>query len=307
MPEHHEKSVCAVVVTYRPDCARLEQLLSVLTRSVGAVVVADNGSPSLDDRYLVKRFPSLIFKKLDVNEGIAVAQNVGIVLAKSLGASHVLFLDQDSVPEEGMVSRLYAALQKLENGGCRAACVGPRVRFPGSRDLSRFVRLGWFGGRQDRCRDAAGTVECDVLISSGTLVPLRVLDDVGVMEERLFIDQVDTEWCLRARSKGYRIFGVCGAVLEHSLGEHAYRVWIGRWRRLPRHKPFRYYYIFRNTVLLFRRSYVPPKWTLYHLRWLLALFLAYGIFARPRSGELGMMLRGIAHGVRGITGKFEPR
>ena len=77
---------------------------------------------------------SLIGKKLDVNEGIAVAQNVGIAVAKSLGASHVLFLDQDSVPEDGMVSCLYAALQKLENGGCRVACVGPRVRFPGSRE-----------------------------------------------------------------------------------------------------------------------------------------------------------------------------
>lgn len=307
MPERFEKPICAVVVTYRPDPVRLEQLLHVLTRAVGTVVVVDNGSPSLDDRRLVRQFPSLIFKKLVANQGIAVAQNVGISVAKARDASHVLFLDQDSVPEDGMVSRLYGALQKLQQDGCKVACVGPRVRFPGSHDLSRFVRLGWIGGRRDHCFDESGTVECDVLISSGSLVPLYVLDDVGTMEERLFIDQVDTEWCLRAQSRGYRIFGVCGAVLEHSLGEHAYRVWIGRWRRLPRHKPFRYYYIFRNTVLLFRRSYVPPKWTLYHLRWLLALFIAYGVFARPREGELRMMLRGIADGVRGITGKLEPR
>ena len=37
------------------------------------------------------------------------------------------------------------------------------------------------------------------------------------------------------------------------------------------------------------------------------LIFAYGIFGSPRSGELGMMLRGIAHGVRGITGKLDPR
>ena len=61
------------------------------------------------------------------------------------------------------------------------------------------------------------------------------------MEEALFIDQVDTEWCLRARSMGYRVFGACGAILEHRLGEAYYRIWFGRWRQLPRHKPFRYY------------------------------------------------------------------
>jgi rhamnosyltransferase len=125
------------------------------------------------------------------------------------------------------------------------------------------------------------------------------------MEESLFIDQVDTEWCLRARSKGYRIFGVCGAVLEHRLGETAQRVWTGRWRRLPRHKPFRYYYIFRNTILLCRRPYVPGRWVLFNLRWLVVLFITYGLLTRVRTGELGMMVKGAVDGVRGVTGKLK--
>jgi len=80
---------------------------------------------------------------------------------------------------------------------------------------------------------------------------------------------------------------------------------MGRWRRLPRHKPLRYYYIFRNTLLLSGRSYVSVRWILSQVKWLTALFLAYGLFAWPRTGELPMMVKGIVHGIRGVTGKLE--
>jgi hypothetical protein len=35
------------------------------------------------------------------------------------------------------------------------------------------------------------------------------------------------------------------------------------------------------------------------------LFLRYGIFIRKRSGELGMMLKGMMDGMRRVTGKLE--
>jgi hypothetical protein len=41
------------------------------------------------------------------------------------------------------------------------------------------------------------------------------------------------------------------------------------------------------------------------VKWLTALFLAYGLFAWPRTGELPMMVKGIVHGIRGVTGKLE--
>jgi rhamnosyltransferase len=148
-------------------------------------------------------------------------------------------------------------------------------------------------------------IECDVLVASGMLIPLRVIETIGDMEEGLFIDQVDTEWCLRARSKGYSVFGACGAILEHRLGETAPRVWTGRWRRLPRHKPFRYYYIFRNTIMVSRRPYVSAKWVLFNLRCLAVLFVAYGLFPTRRMGELPMMIKGAVHGIRGVTGKLD--
>lgn len=253
--------VCAVVVAYHPDELRFALLLHRLETEVQRIVVVDNTGH---------------------NRGLAAAQNRGIALARAAGATHVLLLDQDSVPLPGMTARLLRGLEALQARGVKVACVGPRLRCYGSLT---------------RARD-----ECDALIASGSLLPMAVLDEVGGMEEALFIDQVDTEWCLRARRRGYRAFGVRDAVLDHRPGESLRWIWLGRWRRLIRHPPFRYYTIFRNTLVLCRRDYALPRFVLFQLCWLATLFVAFGLFG-GRTGSLPMMLRGIAHGLAGRTGE----
>jgi rhamnosyltransferase len=298
--------ICAVVVTFQPNVQRLERVLGALREAVKDIVVIDNGSEHVDWDLLAPAHPSLRIRKLETNRGIAAAQNEGIAIARSLGASSVLFLDQDSIPHHGMVASLRDCLARLSRGGGKIACVGPRSRAAGGEILSRFERLGWLFRRSVPCADESAAVECDYLISSGTLVPIPVIDDVGGMEAGLFIDAVDIEWCLRARSHGYRIYGDCGAFIDHQLGDSiGYRIWLGRWRTLRRHTAVRYYYMFRNSIRLFRRRYVPLTWISSEIPRLFVLFLAFGVFAGPRSGALGMMLKGVKDGFRGISGKFE--
>ena len=63
-----------------------------------------------------------------------------------------------------------------------------------------------------------------------------------------FIDFVDFEYCLRARSRGYQIAVVNGCKLEHEIGK-ARKVQIPGFHGLwPDHAPWREYYISRNMV-----------------------------------------------------------
>ena len=39
------------------------------------------------------------------------------------------------------------------------------------------------------------------------------------MKESYFIDNVDLEWCFRAKSLGFDLVGTDGAVLYHAIGE----------------------------------------------------------------------------------------
>ncbi|EQD74077.1 hypothetical protein B1B_02878, partial [mine drainage metagenome] len=45
------------------------------------------------------------------------------------------------------------------------------------------------------------------------------------MREDFFIDNVDIEWSHRARAAGFSLFGVGAAVMFHSMGDQALRVW----------------------------------------------------------------------------------
>jgi rhamnosyltransferase len=300
-------NVCAVVVTYQAEQVRLERLLEMLGGTVRHVVVVDNGSPALDKAQLVSSYPRLFLKTLPCNQGIAAAQNEGIRLAARMGVAYVMFLDQDSRPRPDMLARLLSAYERLKSEGQPVACVGPELRLRGSEAPGLFPRPGTGGLRSVRCDEAAPFIECDYLIASGTLLALDVLREVGELEERLFIDHVDTEWCYRARAKGYRIFAVCGAILDHELGTGFHRIWIARWRRIARHRAFRYYYMFRNVLLLSRRPYVPLGWRARQWGWLCLLFVAFGVLSGPRSRELKMMLKGLRHGFHGIAGELMPR
>lgn len=287
--------VCAVIVTYRPDVAKVAQLLARLERCVAHAVVVDNGS-RLDAARLPCAGPVTV-ELLAANEGIAAAQNRGIGVAKRLGATHVLFLDQDSTPAEGMVAKLLSVAEALQAAGIRVAGVGPEIHGAPDGTVARFPQL-----RRGAPALPSGAIECLFLISSGTLVSMEAMDAVGALEEGLFIDLVDEEWCLRARSRGYRAFGIPGAVLNHELGEAPRAFWLGRRRRASRHQPIRYYYIFRNTIQVARRPYAPLRWKVARAVLLGKLFLAYGLLA-GRGSELKAMLLGLRHGVQGITGK----
>jgi rhamnosyltransferase len=299
MSSAHE--VAAVIVTYQPDAVRVGKMLEALKGEVSHAVIVDNASDELPEHRWRLQWPTLVLRRLAVNKGVGAAQNEGVAVAAALGATHVLLLDQDSAPSSGMVSNLLAATESLARRGLKAGCVGPQRRRPGSAESTGFTQLGWLGVRKLQCDDSSRPVQCDFVVASGSLVPLSAWHEVGGMEEELFIDLVDTEWCLRARSKGYGVYGAA-AVLEHTIGEAGRQIGVGRQARLPRHKPFRYYYIFRNSFLLARRPYVPLKFVLFQFRLLAATFFLVGVLG-GRWLELRMMARGMYDGLRGVTGR----
>lgn len=123
--------------------------------------------------------------------------------------------------------------------------------------------------------------------------------DVGRMDDSLFIDFVDTEWCIRARSRGYRVVGIPWVKMQHELGEEPIRA-LGR--SYPMHSPVRHYYLFRNAVALLKRSYVPWTWKSTELVKLPVRLVIYALFAPDARAHLTMALRGIRHGWVGRMG-----
>lgn len=288
--------VFAIVITYFPDSAELLKLLRALVPQVARTVLVDNtpGSNLVLDGIPLEF--GVIQLRQGANLGIAEALNVGIRYAVSQGCSHVLFSDQDSEPERGLVACLLRAEEDLLASSLGVAAVGPNVFNEVVGTSFRFQLRR--GGKRPLSRTAPIS-EVVSLITSGTLISAGALDRVGLMRPEFFIDFVDTEWCLRAASLGQRCYVVPSSVLRHRMGGPAFRVWLFGWRRIGKYGPPRLYYQFRNSAYLVRLSYVPLAFKLTQLSILATKLYAYCIFSNTRVASLRMMLTGWFDGMRG--------
>lgn len=298
MTEGVVNRVCAIVVTYRPDLSALTALLASAATQVGGVVVVDNSdadhAPQLSS--FVPRGVTLI--RLGRNAGLAHAQNVGANWAREHGYSHVLLLDQDSLPGDGMVAALLDALERLPGS---VAAVGPRFHDLREDRDAPFVHVGFPLNRKLWCERADQHITCDFLISSGSLMPLDVIDTVGPMDTSLFIDSVDLEWSFRARSRGYSLHGVCAATMHHHLGDARHRLPAGLGAVVV-HGPVRLYYMMRNRLRLYRMPHTPRVWVAQDLPRVLVKLLLFGVLIGPRLRNLRFMLRGLWDGLRNRAG-----
>ncbi len=284
--------VLAIVVTYNPELSRLTSLLDSLIGQVDATIVVDNGSKSdvgafLADRHLTaEHYVGLAF-----NQGIAAAHNCGIAFARERGFRYVILFDHDSVANPGMIGLLVQAAEARSARGELVAAIGPNL-------FDERLGRGTHFERARRAEPEDGLVRVDHVISSGCLIPIAALDRVGDMRSELFIDYVDTEWCLRAGARGLHCYGSVHAKMSHEFGEPMYVFG----HAFAAHTPMRHYYLFRNSIWLWRQKWVPIHWRCSAgLRTILRLGFSI-VFAKPHMAQWKMMWRGLRDGIHGRQG-----
>jgi GT2 family glycosyltransferase len=155
----------------------------------------------------------------DRNLGYAGGMNVGIRRAVELGAEAVLLLNNDVELESGAVAGLAAEIE-----GAGAVC--PLIVFAGDPGTvwyagARFdPRRGYNGRHRGLGQQASAfteVVETDRACGAAMLIPRAALDAVGLLDERLFAYQEDTDWSIRARQAGLPIRVVPAARARHKV------------------------------------------------------------------------------------------
>lgn len=296
----HAAHTTAVLVTYEPEMTVLQEALRLIQPQVAQVILVDNGSQGVDVKAVLSQpdFKNIHILALPQNFGIAFAQNRGIDAAQSAGAQFVLLMDQDSFPASDMVAALHAALIELP----QAAAVGPVYQSYHQDASATFTQqVGW-RRIQQVCGVGSPVVPADALIASGSLVPMAVFDMVGSMNEGLFIDYVDTEWCLRAKSMGRLCYAVWSAKMTHHLGDHVVHL-LGR--KTVVHSPLRRYYQYRNAILLYKMKHITWGWKLADAMRMTSRAAVYALTNTPRMQNIKMMAKGCWHGLLGKEGVFK--
>jgi rhamnosyltransferase len=289
--------VCAVMVCFYPNLEELSNNIKSIVGQVDKLFIVDNSEKPVNNNFLAEngQLRKIEWVSLKENLGIGAAHNVGIRMAIEQNFDGILLLDQDSNPPENLVSSLVEGVQFLKNQGIKVACLGPDIFNKNTNENYKPLVNKGIELNED-------FIEKDVLISSGKLIVADAVKDVGLMDESLFIDLVDFEWCWRARKYGYRVFSSKRARMGHMVGQKNVKILKVYNLLIP--SPIRHYYQFRNTLFLLKRDYVPTYWKCKAVVERSIEFFLYPIFISQRITRIRYIISGIKDGLFNKKGKL---
>ena len=293
-------------MTYQPNFTVLLTTIQSLINQVSNVYLVDNTQGGacdviesvLSELYCSELVTTLVYRE---NLGLARAQNDGIKLAIRDKCDFIMLSDQDTKYPSDCVETLIGGFTALQDSGIRVAALAPAfINSLTPKIKPYFLRCK--GIFNKRIFVTSGLVDATQVIASGQLMPAAVFSDVGFMDEQLFIDWVDTEWCWRARSKGWKIYGCADVVISHTLGDDV-KILAGRAYSLR--SPVRHYYIVRNAIILaVYRSYIPLKKRVHVFMRALRFLFGAPLFSRPHLTHFRYTFRGFVHGLINRYGKY---
>ncbi|MEI7614777.1 MAG: glycosyltransferase [Betaproteobacteria bacterium] len=229
-----------MVVAYFPAAELLDHLDAILDE-VPEIIVVDNASEGESRKVLdaAQSKPGVSLLQHPENLGLGAALNAGIRWAESRGYGYVMTFDQDTHPVKGLLetyARIYDVVDKQSLG-----CVGANYRDPHTG--AQLIHEGQCVGKS--------FAPVDLLITSGTLVPITLFERAGGYREDYFVDLTDHEMCLRTQSLGYHHYISVPVGLTHSLGFPTIHTFMGFHWIAYNYSPLRYYYMARNFMLMF--------------------------------------------------------
>ena len=225
------KNILAGIVTlYYP---KLEYLNNIRTYAeyLGTIYIVDN-TPDSNEEFkaeLSAAIPHAKYVSEMKNHGVAHALNLGLAAARKDGYLWLLTMDQDSSFTPDHAARYFASINNQFNEN--VAVLSPCHSEP-LEDNGPCVY-----------------VEKDIVWTSGNMVDVNKAETIGGFDEKLFIDSVDHEYCLRAKLKGYRILQSRNCFMTHEVGDERL---VGFMKRKKRsfHSPKRMYFMIRNTFYI---------------------------------------------------------
>ena len=293
------KNFGVIFVLYEPG----EDFLRNLMKAHAACphTVAVDNSPVADlhlHESLREQGIQVIFNR---NEGgLAGAYNRGAEALLRRECEVMFLLDQDSDVETSFFRDMMRAVTELGD----AFLIGPKIY---EIKLQKYMPVIGPGKRFPKTLHiddhTAGLFLTLCIISSGSAISSAAYRKLGPFREDYFIEYIDVEYSLRARSLNIPVYMNSAVTLRQSNGQ------IERHGKLftTNHAAWRRYYIARNAVHCLRLY--RPYWRLYGLSAVLAIQNALSVllFDSHKLKKIAAIICGYLDGTWGNLGTFERR
>lgn len=249
----------AIIIAYNPDLPLLKENIGAYYNLVDAVYVWDNSSKQTSEStavFLRNIYSNIVIEGNGQNMGVSYGLNQGWNYARQSGFDVVLTMDQDS-RFESFATYKQRVLTKWEQEGYCLCGPTPNLQIKGSADL--------------------GFIKCIAIITSGMLVPTKLLDLVNGYCADFLVDAIDFDLCYKIREKGYEVYMDNASNLIQIFGSPQYKSMFGMKIHAYGYSPFRIYGIFRNHIIVWRRYHHPAILMRHIIKQYLLNYLMMGV------------------------------
>lgn len=289
--------VAAIIISYNPDNNLLDSV-NLLINQVDKIIIVDNGSESQKKKN-INLIKDIDNKKIEVifneeNLGIATALNIGVKEALNQGYNWILTMDQDSKSSSNMVEKMLEVYNTIDESERKEIL----SIFPNFVD-ERIQSI-----EENSNMNSYEYVDAD--ITSGNLLRAEVFDKVGFFDDSLFIDLVDTDFCMRLNEKNIKMIKVRDAILYHSLGEsQSVKSIFGKFNT-SNHSALRRYYMTRNRFYTWEKYKDLNSFTLNRDKKLFKKeFIKIILGEKDKINKIKMVFKGYKDYKKGIRGKLK--
>lgn len=228
-----ENNLVGIVVWFYPTLENVSNINSYIS-NVLKLIVIDNSD--VDNSSLLSGFDNskIIYIANKKNTGIAAALNQGCKIGLEIGAEWVLTMDQDSSFLENNLVTFISTANKYNNFD--KVAIFAAIHFDSRNNNQKPVFEKLYS-------------EITYTMTSGNLLSIKHLQELGYFLESLFIDWVDEEICLRICKMNLLIVQLNNIFLEHYVGNGTKKIiFFGHPKFIDNYSPIRYYYITRNVL-----------------------------------------------------------
>ncbi len=214
------KKVSVIIPTYNSWNTLKRCIVSIQKQSlkVREIIVVDNASIDGTSIRIKKNFPNVKLFTLSKNTGVTGGRNAGIKKA-DLSSQYLLFFDHDMVANKNMIKELVILAQSENSIGI----VTPKIYYWGNKKRIWSAGTGinlWTGRIIFRGGEDKGQYEhaTEVQVApAALLVKKSVLAKIKSFDDNYFATYEDTDFCFRARAKGFKTYYVPKAIAYHIL------------------------------------------------------------------------------------------
>lgn len=215
-----------------------------------SALVLDNHSTDGSVEAIRAKFPEVEIFALQENLGYAGNNNVGIKLALEKGADWVFVLNEDTILDPDCLAHLARSGESDPSIGVIGPLVyhhsEPHVIQTAGGTIDRYWDTTHIAQDEEDTGQISGLRPADFISGCGIMVRRAAIDQVGVIDERFFYYKEETEWCLRIRKAGWKIFV-----------EPQAKMWHKGVTRNHQPKPHVTYYKTRNRFLMLSKHHAP--------------------------------------------------